>query len=407
MERFVRLAACAALCLATASCVSERLIDQSGPTPEWVTTTPEPTPTELRFVGQALGRNILDEQAMRNQAMTDVRQQVAGALGTRVEASSQELLRKLGYQAHGSDRILQAQYRSEIRTTVEEQVRAVAQQAYYWEKWQVDPGPLARAFIRYKYFVLAGYPKVEYKRNVGYFTALVAGQRRATELMNEGKPRQAAQQLEDLLDKYPKASVPIRLKLADAYQEAGMLDRAESVLEVALKLSTETAERARIRERLNQLKLAFPDLSGSSAYVIADLSEALFQDLDVARAWIGEPFALSRVQLVAIKAGTWDAPPSAQVATAKQAGAKWLVTLKLRQKPSDAMREVYGAALHEVRAECSVRFISTKDGKLLVTKSSMERGLASDQDRAARNASKYALRTAIRQCLLALVGISG
>ena len=66
------------------------------------------------------------------------------------------------------------------------------------------------------------------------------------------------------------------------------------------------------------------------------------------------------------------------------------------------MREVYGAALHEVRAECAAHLFSTEDGKLLATGSSLERGLASTPDQAARDANRFALRTAIRQCLLAL-----
>jgi tetratricopeptide (TPR) repeat protein len=335
--------------------------------------------------------------------MMDVRQQVASVLRTKVEVSSEELLRKEGSEARGSDRILQARYRSEIRTTVAEHVRAVLEEAFYWEKWKVDPGLFARAFIRYKYFVLASYPKAEYERNLNYFTALVAGEQRADELIDEGKPKEAAKLLEGLLDRYPKASVPIRLKLADACQHAGMLDRAEGVLDVALKLSSEAPERARIRERINQLKQAFPDLSGNSVYVIVDLGESGRRDIGVVTSWITEPFVLSRVQPVAVEVGSWDTPSSKQIASAKEGGANWLAMLRLRQKPSGATREVYGAALHEARSECSVHVFSTEDGKLLATGSSLQRGLASTPDQAARDANKFALRTALRQCLLALV----
>ncbi len=404
MERMSRLAVCLVLALALVSCASERLIDRSGPTPDWVTSMPEPTATELHFRGQALGRNILDEAAMRNQAMMDVRQQVAATLGTSVEATSEELLRKQGSAALGADRILQAQYRSEIRTTVDEEVRAVAQEAFYWEKWRVDTGLFQRAFLRYKYFVLAGYPKAEYDRNVNYFARLLAGEQRADKLMEAGKPKEAAELLEDLLNEYPKASVPVRLKLADAYEQAQMLARAEGVLEVALKLSSEPAEKARIRERIKQLAESFPDLSGNPAYVVVDFDAASGQSLDAVGAWIEESLSASHVRVLAIARGLWGRPSSQQMFETRRAGATWLVVLKLREAPGEAIRQVYGALLHEVRVECSARVVSVAEGKLLVTKSALARGLDRDRETAARSASKNALRTALRQCLLALVG---
>ena len=57
--------ACALCCLLSASCASEALLDRSGPTPPWVGRAPSHTDEELLLVGLSVGRNVLDEPAMR------------------------------------------------------------------------------------------------------------------------------------------------------------------------------------------------------------------------------------------------------------------------------------------------------------------------------------------------------
>ena len=397
------LMASAVLCVLAASCASERLIEQSGPTPVWAIQVPEATDTELRFAGQALGRNVLDEKTMRSRAMEDVRHQVAGLISTKVEVQSTERLRRRGYAPHGTDKVVKAEYISEIRTHVAQRVRGVAQRGKYWEKWHIDPGLFRRSFVRYKYFVLGGYAKEEYERSVRSFARLLSDQFEAAALMKQGKANAAAQLLERLLNDYPGASVSIRLKLADAYEQAQKLGRAAGVLKVAVKLTTDVAQRARIRERINHLDATFPNLDGASAYVAADVDEFMGGDLDTVKAWIEELFAASRIRLVGVKFGVGDTALSQQLATARKAGAKWFVTVKLRKMPLEATKSVYDAVLHQVRFECSVRLRSTENEGMLSSKSATERGLAADRDMAARSAAKCALRSALRQCFLALV----
>ena len=108
------------LCMLAVSCASERLLEQSGPTPQWAVGVPRPTDTEMRFTGVALGRNVLDEKTMRNRAMEDIRHQVAGLISTEVEAQSTEHLRKRGYAPHGTDRVVAAEYVSRIWTHVKQ-----------------------------------------------------------------------------------------------------------------------------------------------------------------------------------------------------------------------------------------------------------------------------------------------
>ncbi len=230
-----------------------------------------------------------------------------------------------------------------------------------------------------------------------------ADQVEAAALMKQGRADAAAQLLERLLDDYPGASVSIRLKLADAYEQAQRLGRAAGVLKVAMKLTSDVAQRARIRERINHLDAAFPNLDGASAYVAADVDEFMRGDLDTVKAWIEELFAASRIRLVGVKFGVGDTTLSQQLATARKAGAKWFVTVKLRKMPLEATKSVYDAVLHQVRFECSVRLRSTENEGMLSSKSATERGLAAARDMAARSAAKCALRSALRQCFLALV----
>ena len=335
--------------------------------------------------------------------MEDIRHQVAGLISTEVEAQSTEHLRKRGYAPHGTDRVVAAEYVSRIWTHVKQQVRGVAQREKYWEKWRIDPGLFRWSFVRYKYFTLGSYPEAEYERQIQKFTRLLTDQVQAAELLKQGKANAAAQLLERLLNDYPEASVSIRLKLADAYEQAQRLDRAVAVLKVALKLTADPAQRARIRERIKHLKGAFPILAGVSAYVVADVDESLRAHLDTVRAWIEEPFTESHIRLVGIKFRVGDASLSQQLTEARKAGAKWFVTVKLRKMASEATKNVYDAVLREVRFECSVRVRSTENEEMLSSNSVTERGLAADRDTAARSAAKCAVRSALRQCFLTLL----
>jgi len=391
------------LCVLSLSCASERLLEKSGPTPDWVLQPPRPTPTKLLFTGQAVGRNVLDERTMRTRAMEDARQQVASMIGTQVTAKTRQSLLKSGHEAHGADQVLEARYVSQIRTTVQQQVHAVRLEGKYWEKWAIDPGLLRRSFVRYKYFVLASYPQDEYERNLSYFARLVTDQQLAVDLMKLGRPRQAARVLERLLNDYPKASVQIRLTLADAYEQAQRPDRAADALRTASRLTSDPAEQARIGERIDRLENALPDLAGSSAWVVIDWGEGAPTHREMARTWIEETFSESHVDLIAMESGPSRGASERSIAQAPKAGAQWFVVVQLSVEPSATTKWRYGVELHEASVECAVRVLSAEDARVLTSTLAVGRKLASDRDSAVRLAMRSAIRSALRTCFLALV----
>jgi len=393
-------AACAVFCLLAVSCASERLVASSGPTPPWVRQTPEPAADRLLVTGQSVGVNVLQEALMRERAMEDARRQVASMIGTTVQARSHELLEKAGYAPGGSDEVRRALYRREIQTAVDQVVRAVREEAFYWEKWRVRPGLLAPAFVRYKYFVLASYPTAEYDRTVGYLARALADRERAASLIDRGRPIEAAEVLERLLDRHPDSPTSVRLMLAEAYERAQMLEDARRVLRTALDLAGDQADRARIRERLERLREAFPDLRGTAAYIVLDLSE--MRPYDVSTATVEEPFAAARVRVLGVHSVRCEWATEGAVAAAGRQGADWLFELKLSLPPSEPLARVYDVQLHQARVECDVRALSVSTGQLLDSRSASERGLGRDRREAVERAAAFALRAAVRRSLVSL-----
>ena len=398
----VELCASALLCILIASCASERMVAQSGRTPAWTAQPPAEAADALLFVGQAVGRNVLDERSMRTRALEDARNQIAGLLETKVVGETREHIHRRGDAPRGSREVSEVEYTRLMRTSVEQNIRGVSQKANYWEKWRIDPGLFSRSFIRYKYYVLAAYSSVEYERSLRHFTRLAVERERAHELIDRGQPLEAAHLLEELLNDYPGAPVPIRLTLADAYEDAGMIDLAEAALEATLELTEEPAELVRIRERIDRLRAVFPDLSGRSAYVLFESAGAGNVSLDVARPWIEEACALSRLDVAAVEAGAMGGPSHEPVRSARESGADWLIALRMRVIPARDRIEPYEVEAYEVHVECSARVFSTSNGKLLTSASITQRGLGRDRGSAERSARMNAVRDALRQCFLSL-----
>jgi len=391
-----------ALCgLLAASCASEKLIGWSGPKPAWAERPPDPTAADLLFVGQALGLNVLEEPVMRSRAMEDARLQIAGVLGTEVESQSRDRLRKLGYAPRGEDRVVGAEYTREIDLRVKQSVLAVRQTDKYWEKWEIAPGLFSSSFVRYKYFVLAAYPKREYQRNMSYFTRLITDQNRAAALMDAGKAREAVTLLERLLTDYPKASVPIRLKLADACEQAGMLRRAELALSGAKALTADRAQRRRIDERLRQVRSRMPVLKNASAYVSTRFGTVAGKAVAGEPAWLTEPCLQARVAVTGLRTGRQAADEKQLLADARRTKARWLIVLDVTGDPNATVETVYDNPLHGVRAKCSAH-VYTAAGELVTATSTSERGLAATLPAAVESACKFAIRSALRECFIRL-----
>ena len=398
------LCAVALLCILLTSCASERLLLQSGPTPAWATQPPAEAADALLFAGQAVGRNVLDERSMRDRALEDARSQIAGLLETKVVAKSREQIRREG-DAPGGRELSEAEYARLVRTSVEQSIRSVSQEAKYWEKWLIDPCLFRHSFIRYKYYVLAAYPRAEYERNLQRFTRLVVERAQARELIKLGRPREAAQLLEALLDDYPGAPVPVRLALAEAYEDAGMLDSAEGVLEAALDLTEDDAELARISERIERLRGIFPDLSGRSAYVVFEWGADNEVSLDVVRPWIEDACARSRLDVAAIETVATGALSRDAAARAKKSGADWLIAVRMRRMRARDRIEPYGLEAYEVQAECTTRVVSTANGDLLTSSSITRRGLGRDRSSAERSAHRDAVLNALRRSFMSLASL--
>ena len=398
------LCAVALLCILLTSCASERLLLQSGPTPAWATQPPAEAADALLFAGQAVGRNVLDERSMRDRALEDARSQIAGLLETKVVAKSREQIRREG-DAPGGRELSEAEYARLVRTSVEQSIRSVSQEAKYWEKWLIDPCLFRHSFIRYKYYVLAAYPRAEYERNLQRFTRLVVERAQARELIKLGRPREAAQLLEALLDDYPGAPVPVRLALAEAYEDAGMLDSAEGVLEAALDLTEDDAELARISERIERLRGIFPDLSGRSAYVVFGWGADNEVSLDVVRPWIEDACARSRLDVAAIETVATGALSRDAAARAQKSGADWLIAVRMRRMRARDRIEPYGLEAYEVQAECTTRVVSTANGDLLTSSSITRRGLGRDRSSAERSAHRDAVLNALRRSFMSLASL--
>lgn len=368
-------------CLLPAGCASERMLRQSGKRPPWADTAPPADENSLYFTGTALGRNVLDEREMRIRAMEDARQQIASRIATAVSVRTREVLRTEGDPSRGADEV-EAEYRRELRTRAEERLHGVRLDDAYWEKWRVDPGPFSRAFTRYKYYALAAYPKTEYERQIGYYVRLTTDRARARELIEQGRPRRAAELLEGLLSDYPDASVEIRLTLARAYERADMPDRAVDALRGALDLVEGPEQEVRVRERLRKLEAAFPDLSGRSAVLQVRAASSTTGEAPL-REWGEEALLEARIGVV-------DAP----------ADADWLVEAELKLTEPASATELYGIRMQVVRVEAVARVRRTADGELLATGTASATGRARERTRALRSATRAALRAALRRSLL-------
>jgi len=398
MGRPLRLALCVVACMAAASCASEKLLERSGPTPAWALDSPAAEEDRLLFTGQAIGANVLDEANMRSRAMADARLQIAERIATTVAADTRELLVQSGSPTLGQERTEEATYAREVRTAAAERLVGVSQEARYWEKWLMYPGFLRGAYIRYKYYVLASYPREEYERAVARYARLVSDREQARTLMQQGRPRDAAALLERLLTDYPEASVPIRLTLAEAYAQGQMLDRAAAVLRAALDLEPDRADEARIRERLQQYEQAFPDLEGAGVYVRVALS-ALPEEPGTVRAWVREAVARSNLSLTALRLGSG----ATDAADARRTGAAWLIELEPRLLATDPAVNPYGVRIEQATVECNASVLSAADGELVAATSTTERAYGRSRRSAVRAAAKAAVQSALRRCFLALV----
>jgi tetratricopeptide (TPR) repeat protein len=381
------------------SCASEKLLGRSSATPPWVRETPTGGEVELLFVGQAVGRNVLDERTMRTRAMQDARQRVAGRLETRIRAETREVITRTGDAARGQD-TADEQYVRELRTSVRQSIRGLALRATYWERWRVDPGLFSPSFTRYKYYALTAYPRAEYDRIISYFTRVTVDRERARELIAEGKPAEAAELLEKLLDDYPDAPVPVRLALAQAYERMGKPLRAEAVLEVGLELAASDAEFARVEERLQHLESIFPDLSGRSVYLTIEPPRDTA--LAVERAWVEEPCVRSNLTVRGVEPARSAASLPDAVGAARAAGADWLISLRLRRWPARGRIQSYGVQGYEVRVECTCRAFRAADGELVASPSVTRFALERDRSSALRLAATDAIRRALRRCFLSL-----
>jgi tetratricopeptide (TPR) repeat protein len=278
---------------------------------------------------------------------------------------------------------------------VEQQLHGFAQEAKYWEKWRIDPGLFRRAFVRYKYFVLAAYPREEYERRLRWYERLVTDRQKAGELIRAGRPVEAAALLETLLDDYPDAAIPVRFALADAYQQAQLLDRAVEVLEAARELVEDEERRVRLEERIEQLECTFPDMGARSAYVVVRGPDGELSGAPFLRDAVEEISVLSNVELAGFQSDGHP-PPSAREAD-------WTLALELRWLIRPRYREIYDTRLYSARAECTARIRGTADGRILSNRTAAKEGTGSDSATAAHKTLRSAMRAAVRRCLLDMV----
>jgi tetratricopeptide (TPR) repeat protein len=402
MRALFRLALLGGACVALASCASERLLNQSGPTPAWAVTLPEATEQDLLFVGVSVGRNVLDEREMRDRAMEHAREQAATQIAASVEAETTEYLRETGYGPAGEDEVKEAEYVRRVGSRVAQEIHGVRQEEAYHEKWRVDPGLLSRSFIRYRYYVLAAYPREEYERKLRKYVRLAEDPYSARQLINEGKADEAARLLEQLLSDYPDAPAAPYLTLADAYERGARLDEAASTLRVALERSS-ADEEARVRQRLEHMEGAFPDLTGRTALALVTFGGELLE-AGARPAWAEEPFVAAGVKTLEVSRRDSGMHTERDVERARAGGAEWLVELHVAGVPGERAGSVYGMEVARVCVESTARVFGTADGALLASASRRDCRSARDEASALEPAARQSIRAAMRACFLEVAG---
>jgi hypothetical protein len=383
-----------------AGCASESRLTTSGPTPGWVESAPGPTEGQVYFVGVSLGKNVLDQKEMRARALMDARRQIAGAIRTDVLAVARERLGERGRAAHGRDETVEAAYESLVATRTQEAIHGVRERDAYWEKWRVDPGLLRRAFTRYKYFVLAAYPKSEWERNVGYLARLLAVRQQARELMDAGRHAEAAQRLEGVLSDHPQAPLAIRLGLAEAYEKLRRPADARRVLEHAAQMAEGPAEKSLIDERLERLADVWPDLGGAKFVVVIAIDAGTRPALGVVRTVAEDALASSGARLVKLMTGTGD--PTLPAPLARAHGAQYIAALTCTRLPDRGRVDTYHLAMYEARIQCTVRLLKAADQTPVAARSLVGRALDRIPDQALARAARAACRNALRDALGAL-----
>lgn len=400
MPRIVRLGLLVVALAVLSGCASERLLDSSMATPAWAQQPPEPTDDALLFVGQAVGDNILDERGMRQRAMEDARQQMASRIASDIRARTAGYVLERGDPAAGQNRVEEAEYVRQVATEVSQELHGVRQQATYWEKWRVDPGLFSRSFVRYKYLILAAYPREEYERKLHKYVRLAEEQLRARDLINAGQPIDAARLLSDLIDDYPDAPVSAWLILADAYEEAGRLRQAEDALRAALDVASR-GEEHRVRQRLEQVETALPRFPNTAVYLVSDVAGDVAADRGVP-GWVEAPLVAARLRVVASRAGDSEGPLAPYFASAERMGARWLVTVTARQAPSEGSGEVYGVSIARACVECTTRVYRAEDGRVTAGAAALECASGRSQAAALHSAAERAALKATRECLLTI-----
>jgi tetratricopeptide (TPR) repeat protein len=377
---------------------SEKLVGKSGPTPQWVSGTPADAETELRFRGMALGRNVLDEAVMHDRAMANARNQIAQRIQTRVESQSTEIMERRGSAALGEDEVTRAEFSSMLETAVQERVRLATERDRYHERWKIDPGLFSGAFTRYKYYVLVGYPREEYQRQIDRFVRLQTERAQARELLEEGRSAEAARILEALLDDYPRAAGPLRLQLAEVYRRQGRLQRAEAVLQQALAGSVTKHEEDRLREALERVEATFPEVSVEAVQVLYDVRSDL--PLEDARTVVPEVLTRAGLRVRGITRGDIGNLEPDDVRSLAD-GAEWVVAVRIDRMPTDTDRRYYGMKLHPAAAESTVR-IYALDGSLLGASVERADALRTKPRQARLLAAELSLQRALRQTLIAI-----
>ncbi len=369
------------VCLLASGCASERLLARSREAPSWIVSTPGSDQEMFYFAGTALGDNVLDEPEMRSRAMADARAQIAERVASRVSTRAEQHIEQRGYAPSGENETA-ARYAREVQARASERLIGVSLQDTYWEKWRVDPGLFQHSYTRYKYYVLAAFPRQHYNRLINRYVRLYTDRAAARELMRDGRPREAARLLEKLLGDLPEESVSIRLLLAEAYEQAQMYGRAAEVLRAAAESDPGEAEAATIRERLERAEAAFPDLGGLAAEVRVRDSAGL--EARRLAAWAEEAAAAANLTL--------DAP---------EADTRWIVHVSLKDLPLERGTAAYGVRIENAFVECSAR-VTEAGGRLLAMASAAERGYGRTRDEALRNAARKAVHAALRRCFLEL-----
>lgn len=390
-------AALVALVVASGCGHSEKLISQSGPTPQWVTATPSDTEAELRFKGLSLADNVLDEAVARSRALADARRQIAAAIETHVNSETTEYLERQGYEARGRDITVRDELRDILRATVAEDVRWALERDHYYVKWEVDEGLFHAAFVRYKYFVLVGYPREEYERQRARFVRLETERALARQRVLAGNAGEAVALLVALVRDYPSAAVSLRLQLADAYVTLGRLDLAESLLDAVLSDDLSRPGVRHVRGRLTEIRQAFPDVQGKKLYVLYDPASDLAAS--EAHTLIADVASRAGLEVVDMERGAIDALDAAGVRRLFRLGVDWVLAVRIEKRPVDQDVRYYDVVLHPAAAECTVRLYGP-DGAPAAARTAPGKALLSDQREATMQAAQAAFHAALRGTLI-------